>query len=57
MQTTIKSPVSFDGVGLHTGRRVRLTLKPAPAEFGIWFSRLDSDGRDGLIAARWDQVV
>jgi UDP-3-O-[3-hydroxymyristoyl] N-acetylglucosamine deacetylase len=57
MQTTIKSPVSFDGVGLHTGRAVRLTLKPAPAEFGIWFRRVDNAGRDGLIAARWDQVV
>jgi UDP-3-O-[3-hydroxymyristoyl] N-acetylglucosamine deacetylase len=34
-----------------------MTLKPAPAEFGIWFRRLDADGRDGLIAARWDRVV
>ena len=57
MQSTIKSAVSFDGVGLHTGRPARLTLRPAPAEFGIWFRRLDSAGRDGLIAARWDRVV
>jgi UDP-3-O-[3-hydroxymyristoyl] N-acetylglucosamine deacetylase len=57
MQTTIKGPVNFKGVGLHTGRPVRMTLKPAPAEFGVWFRRVDSDGRDGLIAARWDQVV
>jgi UDP-3-O-[3-hydroxymyristoyl] N-acetylglucosamine deacetylase len=57
MQTTIKAPVSFIGVGLHTGVSVRLTLKPAPAEFGIWFRRLDASARDGLIAARWDQVV
>lgn len=57
MQTTIKSPVSFDGVGLHTGRPARLTLKPASAEFGIWFRRVDSVGRDALIAARWDSVV
>lgn len=57
MQTTIKSSAHFDGVGLHTGRPVRMTLRPAPAEFGIWFRRLDSNGRDGLIAARWDQVV
>lgn len=57
MQTTIKSPVTFSGVGLHTGRPARVTLRPAPAEFGIWFRRLDSGGRDGLIAARWDRVV
>jgi UDP-3-O-[3-hydroxymyristoyl] N-acetylglucosamine deacetylase len=57
MQTTLKGPVNFKGVGLHTGRPVRMTLKPAPAEFGVWFRRLDTEGRDGLIAARWDQVV
>jgi UDP-3-O-[3-hydroxymyristoyl] N-acetylglucosamine deacetylase len=57
MQTTLKSAVSFEGVGLHTGRAVRMTLRPAAAEFGIWFRRTDTDGRDGLIAARWDQVV
>ncbi len=34
-----------------------MTLKPAAAEFGIWFRRVDNVGRDGLIAARWDQVV
>ena len=57
MQTTIRAAVSFRGKGLHTGAEARLTLMPAPAEFGIWFRRLDSMGRDGLIAARWDQVV
>jgi UDP-3-O-[3-hydroxymyristoyl] N-acetylglucosamine deacetylase len=57
MQTTIKTAASFKGVGLHTGAPARLTLRPAPAEFGIWFRRLDSGGRDGLIAARWDQVA
>jgi UDP-3-O-[3-hydroxymyristoyl] N-acetylglucosamine deacetylase len=57
MQTTMTAPAGFEGVGLHTGRPVRMTLKPAPAGFGIWFRRLDNDGRDGLIAARWDQVV
>jgi UDP-3-O-[3-hydroxymyristoyl] N-acetylglucosamine deacetylase len=57
MQTTMIAPVGFEGVGLHTGRPVRMTLKPAPAGSGIWFRRLDNDGRDGLIAARWDQVV
>jgi UDP-3-O-[3-hydroxymyristoyl] N-acetylglucosamine deacetylase len=45
MQTTIRAAASFKGVGLHTGAPVRLTLRPAPAEFGIWFRRLDSGGR------------
>jgi UDP-3-O-[3-hydroxymyristoyl] N-acetylglucosamine deacetylase len=56
MQTTIKSAIGFEGAGLHTGRRARVTLRPASAEFGIWFRRMDSDGKDGLIAARWDTV-
>lgn len=57
MQTTIKSPVTFEGIGLHTGRPARMTLRPASAEFGIWFRRTDVRSRDGLIAARWDSVV
>ena len=57
MQTTLKSPVSFVGVGLHSGQPVRLTVKPASAEYGIWFQRTDINGRDALVPARWDAVV
>lgn len=56
MQTTIKSQVTFTGVGLHSGRPVRMTIHPASAEYGIWFRRSDLDG-DNLIPARWDAVV
>lgn len=56
MQTTIKSPVRFTGVGLHSGKPVKMTIQPASAEYGIWFRRTDVEG-DGLIAARWDNVV
>lgn len=57
MQTTIKSKVTFEGVGLHTGRRVRMSLRPASAEYGIWFRRSDISDRDSLIPARWNSVV
>ncbi|MEE9427925.1 MAG: UDP-3-O-acyl-N-acetylglucosamine deacetylase [Paracoccaceae bacterium] len=57
MQTTIKSPISFRGIGLHTGNRVTLTIHPASAEYGIWFRRTDIELGDNLIAARWDSVV
>ena len=57
MQTTLKSPITFAGIGLHTGRRTRVTVNPASAEYGIWFRRTDLDGRDALIPARWDAVV
>jgi len=56
LQTTIKSPVRFTGVGLHSGKPVKMTIQPASAEYGIWFRRTDVEG-DGLIAARWDNVV
>ncbi|EKE45352.1 LpxC [Oceaniovalibus guishaninsula JLT2003] len=56
MQTTLKGPVTFTGIGLHTGRPVRMVLRPASAEFGIWFSRTDVVDRDPLVPARWDAV-
>lgn len=40
-QTTIQSPVSVEGVGLHTGKAVTLTFKPAPANHGYRFQRVD----------------
>jgi len=57
LQTTLKSPITFAGVGLHTGRRTRLTVNPASAEYGIWFRRTDLPAREALIPARWDAVV
>lgn len=57
VQTTIKSAVSFSGQGLHSGRPARMTIRPASAEYGVWFRRTDVIGRDALIAARWDAVV
>lgn len=56
MQTTIKSPVTFTGTGLHTGRATRMTIHPASAEYGIWFHRIDVEDRDAMIPARWDAV-
>lgn len=55
MQTTVKSPISFTGAGLHSGRPATLTIRPAMAEHGIWFARRDVQG-DALIPARWDAV-
>src|SRR3989441_7903954 len=36
-----KSLVSASGVGLHTGQKVRMTLRQAPADSGIVFRRVD----------------
>jgi UDP-3-O-[3-hydroxymyristoyl] N-acetylglucosamine deacetylase len=40
-QRTLKSLVTASGVGLHTGRKVRMTLRPAPPNIGIVFRRVD----------------
>ncbi|MVZ65629.1 bifunctional UDP-3-O-[3-hydroxymyristoyl] N-acetylglucosamine deacetylase/3-hydroxyacyl-ACP dehydratase [Sphingobacterium sp. DK4209] len=44
-QRTIKSDVEFSGVGLHTGKQVQLTLKPAPENHWYKFKRVDLDGQ------------
>lgn len=57
MQQTLKSPVTFTGVGLHTGRTVRMVVRPASADYGIWFRRTDITQGDDMVPARWDAVV
>jgi len=43
-QSTLASPVSLSGIGLHTGVPVTLRLCPAPANTGIVFKRTDLEG-------------
>ncbi|WP_034058981.1 bifunctional UDP-3-O-[3-hydroxymyristoyl] N-acetylglucosamine deacetylase/3-hydroxyacyl-ACP dehydratase [Lacinutrix jangbogonensis] len=43
-QKTIDKEVSLTGVGLHTGREATLTFKPAPANSGFSFKRIDLEG-------------
>jgi len=40
-QRTLKTLVSASGVGLHTGQKVRITLRPAPPDTGVVFRRID----------------
>src|ERR671937_179661 len=40
-QRTIRRQISCVGIGLHSGNKVNLTLKPAAADFGIRFRRTD----------------
>jgi UDP-3-O-[3-hydroxymyristoyl] N-acetylglucosamine deacetylase len=56
VQNTLKSEVIFEGVGLHTGRSVRMVVKPAVANHGIWFRRTDIALGDRMIPALWDAV-
>jgi UDP-3-O-[3-hydroxymyristoyl] N-acetylglucosamine deacetylase len=56
VQTTIKTPAEFEGVGLHSGAPARLTILPAPVNRGIVFRRLDCNQINCEIPARWDRV-
>ncbi|RTE65183.1 UDP-3-O-acyl-N-acetylglucosamine deacetylase [Amphritea opalescens] len=40
-QRTLRNSIKATGVGLHTGQKVYLTLKPAPVDTGIVFRRVD----------------
>lgn len=55
-QQTLQKPVSFAGIGLHSGNRVNMTLLPAPANSGIRFRRVDLEGKPE-IEARAEHVV
>jgi UDP-3-O-[3-hydroxymyristoyl] N-acetylglucosamine deacetylase len=43
-QRTLRRSISCAGIGLHSGNKVTLSLKPAPADFGIRFRRSDLGG-------------
>lgn len=49
-QQTIQKEVSLTGVGLHTGKEVKLTFKPAPENHGYVFKRMDLEGQPTLPA-------
>lgn len=55
-QKTIKSEISLIGVGLHTGREVKMTFKPAPVNNGYTFIRVDLEGAP-MIEADANYVV
>lgn len=55
MPTTVKQEIAFVGTGLHSGRPVRMLLRPT-ATGGIRFRRTDVAGRDNVIPARYDLV-
>lgn len=55
LQKTLKNVIRATGVGLHTGEKVYLTLRPAPVDNGIVFVRTDLD-EPVAIAARAENV-
>jgi len=55
-QKTIKTEISLTGVGLHTGKEVKMTFKPAPVNNGFTFVRVDLEGHP-IIEADANYVV
>ncbi len=53
-QRTIKAEVTFEGIGLHTGRHGRVTLKPSSRDTGIVFIRSD---KNAVIKAHVGSVI
>lgn len=60
-QQTIDQPVSCEGIGVHSGAPVTLTLKPAPIDTGIVFVRSDLKSTDSSqsveILAHWKNIT
>lgn len=55
-QHTIANPVSCSGIGAHSGKPATLTLRPATANSGYVFMRIDVPEHSRRIPARWDTV-
>jgi len=57
LQKTLKSSIGCTGVGLHSGKKVTMSLNPAKPNTGIVFHRIDLAGNECIVPARWDYVV
>ncbi len=55
-QRTLAEPVQFNGKGLHSGKTVKLVIKPAPPNFGIKFQRVDLPGKP-MISSHFNKVI
>lgn len=57
MQKTLNKDVQCEGVGLHSGAKITLTLRPAPADHGIVFVRMDLCDANNVIPALYNNVI
>ncbi len=56
-EKTLQNAIPCVGVGLHSGNKVHMTLKPAGIGHGIVFKRIDVTDKDNLIPVSYDTVV
>jgi len=55
-QHTLRNAISCSGIGLHSGTKTTLTLRPAEADSGVRFRRTDARGKGAVIPALWSNV-
>ena len=56
MQKTLLKPVTIQGIGLHSGLKANVVLKPSPPNTGITFKRVDQDSKKNVIKASYKNV-
>lgn len=56
-QITLAQPISCTGVGLHTGDKIKLNIKPNDVDCGIIFKRTDINGENANIKAHCNNIV
>lgn len=54
---TLKTPVTFSGIGVHSGKPSNFSIFPAPVDFGIVFKRTDVTDKDPFIKLSPESVV
>ncbi len=55
-QKTLRNSISCTGVGVHSGELINMTIRPAPADTGVVFKRVDVAEEMAVIPARYDTV-
>tara|TARA_B110000438_G_C15801464_1_gene645346 strand:+ start:483 stop:1409 length:927 start_codon:yes stop_codon:yes gene_type:complete len=56
LQKTIQSTIHIQGIGLHSGIKVNLYLKPAQVNTGIQFKRIDITKKNNIVEASYKNV-
>ena len=56
-QVTIQKPISFSGIGIHSGKISNVTINPGAPDSGIAFIRKDVKNKANKIYAKFDNVI
>jgi|SaaInlStandDraft_7_1057024.scaffolds.fasta_scaffold40147_3 UDP-3-O-[3-hydroxymyristoyl] N-acetylglucosamine deacetylase len=56
-QMTIQRPISFSGIGIHSGKISNVKISPSGPDTGITFVRTDIDKSKNVIKAKFDNVM